>query len=175
MPHLDHTVQVSDDEVAAAMRHLFADTHNVAEGAGAAALAAALQERGQLQGQVVGLALTGGNVDASVLAQVLARQAELSFDSAGRLRDKRKWLQSPKSQPMGTLYLVRHGQASFGADDYDQLSPWAASRRCAWANTGAAAASSLTPCCWARCAAHANPGGHCRGPAGPAPPSPCRA
>ena len=74
MPHLDHTVQVSDDEVAAAMRHLFADTHNVAEGAGAAALAAALQERGQLQGQVVGLALTGGNVDASVLAQVLARQ-----------------------------------------------------------------------------------------------------
>lgn len=74
MPHLDHTVQVSDDEVAAAMRHLFADTHNVAEGAGAAALAAALQERGQLQGQMVGLALTGGNVDASVLAQVLARQ-----------------------------------------------------------------------------------------------------
>ena len=74
MPHLDHTVQVSDDEVAAAMHHLFTDTHNVAEGAGAAALAAALQERGQLQGQVVGLALTGGNVDASVLAQVLARQ-----------------------------------------------------------------------------------------------------
>ena len=74
MPHLDHTVQVSDDEVAAAMRHLFTDTHNVAEGAGAAALAAALQERGQLQGQVVGLALTGGNVDASVLAQVLTRQ-----------------------------------------------------------------------------------------------------
>ena len=73
MPHLDHTVQVSDDEVAAAMRHLFTDTHNVAEGAGAAALAAALQERGQLQGQVVGLALTGGNVDASVLAQVLTR------------------------------------------------------------------------------------------------------
>ena len=74
MPHLDHTVQVSDDEVAAAMHHLFTDTHNVAEGAGAAALAAALQERGQLQGQVVGLALTGGNVDASVLAQVLTRQ-----------------------------------------------------------------------------------------------------
>ena len=73
-PHLDHIVQVSDDAVAAAMRHLFTDTHNVAEGAGAAALAAALQERGQLQGQVVGLALTGGNVDASVLAQVLTRQ-----------------------------------------------------------------------------------------------------
>ncbi len=71
MPHLDHVVQVSDAEVAAAMRHLFTDTHNVAEGAGAAALAAALQERESLRGQCVGLALTGGNVDAAVFAQVL--------------------------------------------------------------------------------------------------------
>jgi threonine dehydratase len=53
------------------MRALFTDTHNVAEGAGAAALAAALQERDALQGQVVGLALTGGNVDADVFSQVL--------------------------------------------------------------------------------------------------------
>ena len=71
-PHLDHVVQVSDDEVAAAMRHLFTDTHNVAEGAGAAAFAAALQEKNQLAGQNVGLALTGGNVDAQVFAEVLA-------------------------------------------------------------------------------------------------------
>lgn len=70
-PHLDHVVQVSDAEVAAAMRHLFTDTHNVAEGAGAAALAAALQEREALRGQNVGLALTGGNVDAPVFAGVL--------------------------------------------------------------------------------------------------------
>jgi threonine dehydratase len=53
------------------MRALYTDTHNVAEGAGAAALAAALQERHQLQGQCVGLTLCGGNVDAPVLAQVL--------------------------------------------------------------------------------------------------------
>ena len=71
-PHIDHIVQVSDNEVAAAMRALFTDTHNVAEGAGAAALAAAQQERSQLQGQHVGLALTGGNVDASAFAKVLA-------------------------------------------------------------------------------------------------------
>jgi len=71
-PHIDHIVQVSDDEVAAAMRSLFTDTHNVAEGAGAAALAAALQERTQLQGRVVGLALTGGNVDAPVFSEVLS-------------------------------------------------------------------------------------------------------
>ena len=70
-PHIDHIVQVSDDEVAAAMRALFTDTHNVAEGAGAAALAAALQEKDRLRGQAVGLALTGGNVDAPVFSQVL--------------------------------------------------------------------------------------------------------
>ena len=74
-PHLDHIVQVSDVEVAAAMRALFSDTHNVAEGAGAAALAAALQEKAQLRGQAVGLALTGGNVDASVFSQVLSATA----------------------------------------------------------------------------------------------------
>ncbi|HNM41402.1 MAG TPA: threonine dehydratase, partial [Giesbergeria sp.] len=68
IPHLDHVVQVSDTEVAAAMRALFTDTHNVAEGAGAAALAAALQEQGSLRGQCVGLALTGGNVDAPVFS-----------------------------------------------------------------------------------------------------------
>ena len=71
-PHIDHIVQVSDAEVAAAMRALFADTHNVAEGAGAAALAAALQERDSIQGLNVGLALTGGNVDAPVFGEVLA-------------------------------------------------------------------------------------------------------
>ena len=74
-PHLDHTVQVSDLEVAAAMRAIFTDTHNVAEGAGAAAFAAALQEKAQLRGQAVGLALTGGNVDASMFAGVLAEAA----------------------------------------------------------------------------------------------------
>ena len=71
-PHLDHVVQVGDDEVAAAMRAIFTDTHNVAEGAGAAAFAAALQEKDQLAGQNVGLALTGGNVDAQVFSEVLA-------------------------------------------------------------------------------------------------------
>lgn len=70
-PHLDHVVQVSDNEVAQAMRALFADTHNVAEGAGAAAFAAAMQERAQLQGQCVGVAMSGGNVDTDRFARVL--------------------------------------------------------------------------------------------------------
>ena len=71
-PALDHIVQVTDAEVAQAMRALFADTHNVAEGAGAAALAAALQEKEALKGLNVGLSLSGGNVDSAQFARVLA-------------------------------------------------------------------------------------------------------
>jgi threonine dehydratase len=56
-------VQVTDDEVASAMRAYWTDTHNLAEGAGAAALAAALQEKKKLGGKRVGLILSGGNVD----------------------------------------------------------------------------------------------------------------
>ena len=69
---VDDIVAVSDDEVAAAMRALFADTHNVAEGAGAASLAAALQRRDRWRGQTVGVTLCGGNVDSAVFARVLA-------------------------------------------------------------------------------------------------------
>ena len=70
-PHIDHIVQVTDDEVAQAMRQLYADTHNVAEGAGAASFAAAMQQRDRLKGQVVGTTLCGGNVDSATLAGVL--------------------------------------------------------------------------------------------------------
>ena len=58
-----HIVQVTDDEVAAAIRAYWTDTHNLAEGAGAAALAAALQEKPKLVGKRVGLILSGGNID----------------------------------------------------------------------------------------------------------------
>jgi threonine dehydratase len=68
---VDEIVAVDDDEVAQAMRALFADTHNVAEGAGAAALAALLQQRERWTGRRVGLALSGGNVDSDVFAKVL--------------------------------------------------------------------------------------------------------
>jgi len=68
----DDVVTVTDDEVAQSMRVLFADTHNVAEGAGAAGLAAAMQQRGRWQGRSVGVALTGGNVDSAVFAKVLS-------------------------------------------------------------------------------------------------------
>lgn len=63
-------VEVSDDEVAAAMRVLFADTHNVAEGAGAAAFAAHRQEA--LENRRIAVILTGGNVDSEIFRAVLA-------------------------------------------------------------------------------------------------------
>ena len=69
---VDDVVAVSDDEVAAAMRALFSDTHNVAEGAGAASLAAAMQQRERSRGQSIGVTLCGGNVDRALFARVLA-------------------------------------------------------------------------------------------------------
>jgi threonine dehydratase len=56
-------VQVTDAEIAVAMRAYWTDTHNLTEGAGAAALAAALQEKARLRGKRVGLILSGGNID----------------------------------------------------------------------------------------------------------------
>ncbi len=70
--HVERFVTVTDDEVEAAMRTLFADTHNAAEGAGAVALAALLQECTRWAGRRVGVVLTGGNVDRLVFARVLS-------------------------------------------------------------------------------------------------------
>lgn len=69
----DDVLSVTDDEVAEAMRVLFSDTHNVAEGAGAAALAAALQQQLRWRAKHVGVAITGGNVDAPMFAGVLQK------------------------------------------------------------------------------------------------------
>jgi threonine dehydratase len=63
---------VSEAEMRRAMRIMFSDTHNIAEGAGAAALAAALQERGRLAGKRVAAIQSGGNVDRALFAEVLA-------------------------------------------------------------------------------------------------------
>jgi threonine dehydratase len=67
----DHIVRVTDDEVESAMRALFADSHTVAEGAGAAPLAALLQERNSLRGRKAGIVISGGNIDTVVYARVL--------------------------------------------------------------------------------------------------------
>jgi threonine dehydratase len=63
---------VSEAEMRRAMRILFSDTHNIAEGAGAAALAAALQERDRVAGERVAVIQSGGNIDRTLFAEVLA-------------------------------------------------------------------------------------------------------
>ena len=71
-PGAHHLGAVSDAQVADAIRLYFTATHNLAEGAGAAALALAMAETGQLAGRKVGLVLSGGNFDRAWYAQVLA-------------------------------------------------------------------------------------------------------
>jgi threonine dehydratase len=69
---VERVITVSDQEIEEAMRDYFTDTHNVAEGAGAAALAALLKERDKMRDKRVGLVLSGGNVDRSTYSRILA-------------------------------------------------------------------------------------------------------
>jgi threonine dehydratase len=71
----DRIISVRDDEVAEAMRIYYRDTHNLAEGAGAAALAALMREREAMRGKEVGVILTGGNIDLEGYASILAGKA----------------------------------------------------------------------------------------------------
>jgi threonine dehydratase len=68
---VERIVPVTDDEVAAAMCMMFECTHNVCEGAGAAALAAAIKEKSRLAGRRVAVVASGGNVDQALFADVL--------------------------------------------------------------------------------------------------------
>lgn len=70
----ERIVSVSDDQVAEAMRIYFRDTHNVVEGAGAAALAAILAEPDVVRGKTIAAIVTGGNVDTDAFAAVLQGQ-----------------------------------------------------------------------------------------------------
>jgi threonine dehydratase len=67
-------VRVSENEIAEAIRIIYTDTHNLAEGAGAAALAALIKERTQQAGKRVGVILSGSNIDMSVFQQILCGQ-----------------------------------------------------------------------------------------------------
>jgi threonine dehydratase len=68
----DRIVEISDEDTATAMRLLYRTTHNVAEPAGAIALAALTQQRDRHRGGRVAVILTGGNVDTRLFATVLA-------------------------------------------------------------------------------------------------------
>jgi threonine dehydratase len=72
LSHVSRIVRVTDDEIVSAMRMLYTDTHNLAEGAGAAGFAAMVQERSRLDGKRVGTVMTGGNVDLALFARTVA-------------------------------------------------------------------------------------------------------
>ncbi len=76
-------VTVSEDEIEEAMRWIFSDTHNVAEGAAAATVAAVAKDRAALRGRRVAAVISGGNVDAAVFARVLSAQREGAPSRAG--------------------------------------------------------------------------------------------
>ena len=67
----ERVVDVGEDEIAEAVRAYFTDTHNLAEGAGAAPLAALMRERGKMQGKKVALILSGGNIDRPKYLEIL--------------------------------------------------------------------------------------------------------
>jgi threonine dehydratase len=67
-------VRISDDDIAEAIRVYYTDTHNLAEGAGAAPLAALINEKDQHAGKRIGVILSGGNIDMNVFRQVLCGQ-----------------------------------------------------------------------------------------------------
>jgi threonine dehydratase len=68
----DRIVTVSEDEIAEAIRVLYSDTHNLAEGAGAAATAALLQEAQSARGRRVAVILSGGNIDRGTYVRILS-------------------------------------------------------------------------------------------------------
>jgi threonine dehydratase len=65
-------VTVDEDEIAEAVRIYFRCCHTIAEGAGAAPLAALMKERDAMRGKRVGVILSGGNIDMVKFAAVLA-------------------------------------------------------------------------------------------------------
>src|SRR5882762_6719953 len=70
-----HIVQVTDDEIGVAITAYWTDTHNLAEGAGAAPLAAALQEKLKIRGKRIGLILSGGNIDFDLFSRWVIPEA----------------------------------------------------------------------------------------------------
>jgi threonine dehydratase len=70
---------LDDDEIAAAIRLLYRATHNLAEGAGAAALAGLMKERDGMANKRCGVILCGGNIDVAVMADILAGRTPAPF------------------------------------------------------------------------------------------------
>lgn len=69
---LERVLMVSEEAIKEAMRLYFTATHNLAEGAGAIALAALYRERERMKGKRVAVVLSGGNIDRELYSAILA-------------------------------------------------------------------------------------------------------
>jgi len=69
---MERLIEVTDDEIAEAIRALYVDTHTLAEGAGAAAFAALMQERERMRGKRAAVIVSGQNIDRPWMQTVLA-------------------------------------------------------------------------------------------------------
>ncbi|HUC51728.1 MAG TPA: threonine dehydratase [Xanthobacteraceae bacterium] len=78
-------VRVGEDEIAAAVRLFYTTTHNLAEGAGAAPLAALMQEKDRMAGKRVALVLTGGNIDMPVMEKILRGETPKAWFVSSRI------------------------------------------------------------------------------------------
>lgn len=72
--NVDRIVAVDDEDIRAAIRAYFVDTHNAVEGAGACALAALICERELMRGKRAGVIVSGGNVDREDFVDILAQR-----------------------------------------------------------------------------------------------------
>lgn len=68
---VDDIILVSEEEIKESIRIIFRETHNIAEGAGAASLSAALKMKDQIRRKKIVLVLTGGNIDTATLKSIL--------------------------------------------------------------------------------------------------------
>ena len=68
----ERVVRVDDDTIAEAIRLIYRATHNIAEGSGAASLAALMLEKDKMAGKKVGVVLTGQNIDSNWVGQIMA-------------------------------------------------------------------------------------------------------
>jgi len=111
----DHVVEVSDDQIAEALRIAYRTTHNCAEGAGAAALAGLIKERDQLRGRRAAVLMSGQNIDHTWLQTVLAGGTPQVHCKDDRESDPR--FPQEKTLPLAkSLSVARETpQRSFGA------------------------------------------------------------
>ncbi|MEI9970536.1 MAG: hypothetical protein WDM87_18685 [Terracidiphilus sp.] len=85
---MSRIVEVSEPEIADAMSIYHQDTHNIAEGAGAAALAAALKQKSSLLGKRAGIILTGGNVDRELYVAALTGTFQTGASQTGAVQNR---------------------------------------------------------------------------------------